>query len=346
MRREIFKLILVEGIKHSGCCVCTLLLPNPCQPSDPLEGACYRGRKASQKTTLVSSKRDTSNLPEQSQDKHDGEDKAHAAARAVAPAAAVGPGGQCADEKKNEDDQDNRIHVRRSGQPLSPVVAYLSRMESEPDIPCARVVEFVCGHVHDLRNLLNNLDLETGLLQELVSEEEAQVSAKRVRKQVRMLADRLDSLSAFFRDAKPMAAPIAARELLLIWREQHAKLSEAPEVQWVDELGDENLDVDVEMMVTIFREILSNAAAFSQGGPIAITMRREGKSVTFELREPKTEALDPSDWGRPFSKIRQGHYGLGLWSARRMARAHGATLEQRYVPDERQLITRFSLPVT
>jgi light-regulated signal transduction histidine kinase (bacteriophytochrome) len=218
-------------------------------------------------------------------------------------------------------------------------------MEAEPAIPCARVAEFVRQYNHDLRNVLNSLELETALLQELVSEDEAQASTDRIRKQVRTLADRLRSLSALFHGAAPMAAPIAARELFLIWREQHATLPDAPEVQWVDELGDENVNVDVEMMVTVFRELLSNAAAFSQGGPAAITARRQGKAVTFEVREPKTEAVDPSEWGRPFSIIRDGHYGLGLWSTRRMAQANGATLVQCYVPEERQLITHLSLPV-
>ena len=218
-------------------------------------------------------------------------------------------------------------------------------METEPDIPCGRVAAFVREHVHDLRNVLNNLDLETGLLQELVSGGEAHASADRLRKQVRTLADRLRSLSGFFRDAEPMIAPIAARELLLIWREQYATLPQAPEVQWADELGEEQVRVDVEMMVAIFREILSNAAAFSEGGPVAITVRCEGASVTLEVREPKTTPLDPAGWVQPFSRIRQGHYGLGFWSARRLAQTQGGTLQQCYVPEERQLITRLSVPV-
>ena len=136
-----------------------------------------------------------------------------------------------------------------------------------------------------------------------------------------------------------MLAPIATRELWLIWHEQHATLPETPEVQWTDELGEEKVKVDVEMMVTIFREILSNAAAFSQGGPVAITMRCEGETVTLEVREPKTTPLDPAGWVQPFSRIRQGHYGLGFWSARRLAQTQGGTLEQCYVPEERQLIS-------
>ena len=224
-------------------------------------------------------------------------------------------------------------------------MANLPMMESEPDTPYSRVAEFVCQHIHDLRNVLNTLELETGLLGELVSGDEARVSAARACKQVCILADRLRALSESFRDPEPITAPIAARELLLIWREQHATMEGAQEVQWVDNLGNEKVNVDLEMMVKVFREVLSNAAAFAQGSPVVITMRSEGGLVAFELREPKTEVLDPSQWGRPFSRIRRGHYGLGLWSARRMVQAHSATFEQRFAPGERQLVTRLCLPI-
>jgi signal transduction histidine kinase len=214
------------------------------------------------------------------------------------------------------------------------------------DIPGARVAEFVRQHVHDLRNFLNSIDLEVGLLQELAQDDGAQASAERVHKQVHGLADRLRSLSLVFRDAEPLRATVAARELLLGWRQQQATLPDAPQVQWKDELDDAKVNVDVEMMASVVRELLANAAAFSQGGPPGVAVRRRDHAVILELREPKAEALDPSAWARPFSAVRAGHYGLGLWSAHRLAQANGATLEQHYSPDDRQLITRLSLPVT
>lgn len=218
-------------------------------------------------------------------------------------------------------------------------------MPSDPDIPHARVAAFVRQHTHDVRNGLNSLDLETALLSELVSDAEASTTVERLRKQLRGVAGQLRSLSALFQEPQPMAAPLAAKELLLIWREQHTALASTPEVEWSDELADEKVDVDAEMMAGVFRELLANAAAFREGAPAQVRAWREGKEVVFELREPKTLALDTAGWGQPFSTTRRGGYGLGLWAARRRAEANGATFTQRYSPDDSALVTRIALPV-
>ncbi|MDZ4403973.1 MAG: hypothetical protein U1A53_14965 [Prosthecobacter sp.] len=218
-------------------------------------------------------------------------------------------------------------------------------MDSAPEIPWTRVAEFVRQHTHDVRNGLNSLDLETALLNELVADGEATASVGRIRKQLRSLALQLRALSALFQDPQPVAAPIPARVLLQIWREKHAALQDVLEVWWVDELGDERVSVDVEMMAAVFRELLTNAAEFSTGDPVAVTARAKGGEVIFELREPKKEALDTSAWGQPFSSTRRGGYGLGLWTARRMMQANGATLVQRYVPEDSCLMTQIILAV-
>jgi hypothetical protein len=218
-------------------------------------------------------------------------------------------------------------------------------MEAEPQIPWSRVAAFVRQHTHDVRNGLNSLDLEISLLREIVAGSEAEECAERVRKQARAVAEQMRTLSALFQAPQPAAAPIAARELLLIWREQNAALPGAPKIQWVNKVGDEKVSVDAGMMATIFRELSSNAAVFSQGDPAAITARREGSAVVFELRESKTEPLDPSEWGGLFSTTRRNGYGLGLWNAHRLAKANGATMTQQFSPAESALITRIAIPL-
>ncbi|HBJ82874.1 MAG TPA: hypothetical protein DDZ88_03160 [Verrucomicrobiales bacterium] len=217
-------------------------------------------------------------------------------------------------------------------------------MDSGPEIPWKRIADFVRQHTHDVRNGLNSLDLETALLNELVADGEAAASVGRIRKQLRSLALQLRALSALFQEPQPVAAPIAARVLLQIWREKHAGLQDLLEVRWVDELGEERVSVDVEMMASVFHELLANAAEFSTGGPVTITARAKGGEVIFELREPKKEALDTSAWGQPFFSTRRGGYGLGLWAAHRMMQANGATFMQRYIPTDSCLTTRIVLP--
>lgn len=215
----------------------------------------------------------------------------------------------------------------------------------ETVIPWSRVTAFMRRHTHDVRNGLNSLDLETELLLELAPEGEAAESAGRVRKQLRGLAQQLRALATLFQDPLPTVVKTPARVLLKIWREKHTALQPALEIQWVDELQEEDVNADVEMMATVFRELLSNAAVYSPGTPLTITARAQGGEVTFELREPKSEALDVSTWGQPFSTTRRDHYGLGLWTARRLMAASGVSFVQSYVPAESCLLTRLVLPV-
>lgn len=222
---------------------------------------------------------------------------------------------------------------------------FIVAMKAEPGIPAERVAAFMRQLTHDVRNGLNGLDLETALLEEVVADGEGQDCVERLRRQLRVLAGQMRALSVSFQDPEPIAAPIAARELFLIWREQHASLADAPEVRWVDELGDEMVSVDAGLMAAVLTELLTNAAAFSPAGVATATARREGNEVAFELREPKAAALNPAEWGQAFLTTRRGGYGLGLWAARRSVVANHAAFAQRYEPDEGALITRISMPL-
>jgi signal transduction histidine kinase len=216
-------------------------------------------------------------------------------------------------------------------------------MSDEPEIPWARVAAFVRQHTHDVRNGLNGLELETALLQELVPDGEAHATVRRLRKQVRSIAEQLRVMSSAFQEPQPHAGPIAAHELLLIWREKHAALPGAPQVRWEDALGAEQVSVDAEMLATVFSELLRNAAAFSPGTEVSITARANDDAVIFELREPKQEAVDTSAWGQPFTTTRRDGYGLGLWAARRLIEANGGSMVQRCDGDA--LTTQVVLPV-
>jgi light-regulated signal transduction histidine kinase (bacteriophytochrome) len=217
----------------------------------------------------------------------------------------------------------------------------------ETAIPWTRIAAFVRQHTHDVRNGLNSLDLETELLTELVTDTEANASVGRVRKQLRGIAQQLRGLSMLFQEPLPTIAKIPARVLMNIWREKLKALPNAPEVHWVDELGDAPVEVetDVEMMASVFRELLSNAVMYSPGEALTISVRCTAGIVVFEQREPKpaSVATDPSTWGQPLATTRRDHYGMGLWMARRQMESCGAVLVQRYLPGEVCLISRITL---
>lgn len=217
-------------------------------------------------------------------------------------------------------------------------------MESEPEITWPRLSAFMRQHTHDVRNGLNSLDLEAALLVEIVTDDESRESAGRVRAQLRSVADQLRAMSALFHEPQPYAAPLAARELMLIWREQLAALPEAPDIGWIEETGDEKVNVDATMMAAVFRELLVNARVFRDGGPATASVRREGDDVIFELREPKSKLVECEGWGRRvFETTKRGGYGLGLWNVQRSIEASGATIARRN--DQGALVTRIVLPV-
>ena len=220
----------------------------------------------------------------------------------------------------------------------------MEAMDAETAIPLARIAEFVRQHTHNVRNSLNSLELESGLLQEFVLDAEGQASTERIRRQLRSLAEDMRALSAVFQDPVPTAGPLPARDLWLIWQEKHAQLPEAPEVRWVDALGGQTVNVDAEMMAFVFRELLLNATRFSPGSPLTVTARAKAGEVIFELREPKKAAVDPGTWGQPFSTVRRTGYGLGLWAARRFTEANGATFAQQYAAEDGALTTRIVFP--
>lgn len=215
----------------------------------------------------------------------------------------------------------------------------------ETHIPWSRVAAFVRQHTHDIRNGLNSLELETEFLHELVPEGEPGESVQRVRKQLRSVAQQLRALSALFQEPSPLAAKIPARVLLKIWREKHGALSPIPQARWVDELGAEQVSVDVEMMASVFRELLTNATVHSPGAGLTITARINGGNAIFELIESKKDPLDPATWGQPFVSTRRDRYGLGLWNAHRLTRLNSASLTQQYLPEESSLKTQIVFPV-
>lgn len=216
-------------------------------------------------------------------------------------------------------------------------------MDAEIDIPWASFAKFMQQYTHDIRNGLNGLELESALLQEIITDETALASVGRARKQVRALGQKMRSLSNLFQDPSPNLCPLPARDLLDLWRDKHEAMASAPKVQWLNELAEERVNVDPDMMAAVFAELSSNAFAFSHGEPLIIVGRAEAGIVILALHEPKKEAVDPSQWSQPLVTTKRGGYGLGLWSARRLLDANGWSFVQRYDADRKTLSTEMTL---
>jgi signal transduction histidine kinase len=217
-------------------------------------------------------------------------------------------------------------------------------------IPYPRIAAFVRQVTHDVRNNLNSLDLQAAYATELITDPEAAAEVKRLRAIIQTSAKQLQALSANFQSNAPHLVPYQASILVEDLRERLGKTfpETAGEVKWHIELGEEQVELDVEMYFAAVTELFRNAFQFrGSGGKIEVYVGTDEGQFVIELCETKpAPATPPEHWGEePFVSSRRSGYGLGLFRVRRSVSAHGGTLSFSYDSARALLKTRVTLPL-
>jgi K+-sensing histidine kinase KdpD len=122
----------------------------------------------------------------------------------------------------------------------------------------------------------------------------------------------------------------------------------APGIDWQCSLGEEEVEIDPQLLQEAFLELFRNAGMHGRAeGVLGFQARRTSGAVEFVLREPKTQFKDETeDWGnRPLGKIHSGHYGLGLFRARGIFEAHHGIFRAHFDPAAAALTTIVALPL-
>lgn len=216
-------------------------------------------------------------------------------------------------------------------------------------VPFDRVSRLIRQLTHDVRNGLSAVDLEAAFISELVDDPEASDELRKLRTMVANSARMLRDLSQNFQEVRlhrmPWAAPIFFGELESRLFKQFPGV---PHLRISSELGEEQIDIDLDQLCLAVAILFENAVHFREAeGAIALTARAEEGDVVLELSEVKKTVeneVPPEEWGmEPFRSTRPGGYGLGLFRARRIIEAHGATLDIRH--DGEQLFSTIRLPV-
>src|SRR3954464_15452877 len=124
-------------------------------------------------------------------------------------------------------------------------------------IPYPRIAAFVRQVTHDVRNNLNSLDLQAAYATELITDPEAAAEVKRLRAIIQTSARQLQALSANFQSSTPHMVKYQAAILIEDLRERLGEPfpETAGEVTWKVELGDEQVEVDVEMFFGAVTEL-------------------------------------------------------------------------------------------
>ncbi len=227
--------------------------------------------------------------------------------------------------------------------PESPIVDNLQ-------VPFKRVGDFIRQVTHDVRNSLNALDLQTAYVQEIALDAEVREELKRMRSQIQHAARAMHALSANFRTTPPAQIAYAAGIFVEDLRDRLAR--QFPEkmgpVEWAVQVGEESVNVDIELIFAVFTEVFENTFQFAEaGGNIAVAVFVRDGHFVLEVRETKKAVpADPATWGvEPFVSTRRGNYGLGLYRARSILEAHCGTLQFSHDPADALLISRVTLPL-
>lgn len=216
-------------------------------------------------------------------------------------------------------------------------------------IPFPRIAAFVRQVTHDVRNNLNSLDLQAAYATELITDPEAAAEVKRLRAIIQTSARQLQALSANFQSNTPHFVTYQASILIEDLRERLLKNfpETAGDVSWKVELGEEQVEVDVEMFFGALTELFHNAFQFrGNGAKIDVWVGIEEGQFVVEIHEKKpAPATPPEHWGeQPFVTSRRSAYGLGLFRVRRSVAAHRGNLSFSYDSSRTLLKSRVALP--
>jgi nitrogen-specific signal transduction histidine kinase len=217
-------------------------------------------------------------------------------------------------------------------------------------VPFPRVTGLVRQLTHDVRNGLNNVDLQAAYLQEIVSDPQAVPEIKRLRGMVTEAAKMLQAMSARFWLPEPNFVNYSASVLVEDFRTRLVKLlpEEAPQLRWNVKLGDESVSVDIELFFRGLTEFFKNAFHFREGQkPIVVNVFAEKRSLVIELVESKASiASSPEGWGtEPLISTRRGGFGMGLFHARQVLAVHSGEVEATFDQASERLTTRVMLPL-
>jgi K+-sensing histidine kinase KdpD len=220
---------------------------------------------------------------------------------------------------------------------------------AEPKIPWSTTTRFVSQLSHDLRNHLNAIELQSAFLGEIVEDGEAKKEVERLREMTRDLCADLQKVSRLLAKVQPIPISYRASEFVedLRAKLEEKRPAEAQTVKWQNSLGEEMLEIDPQLMEVAFLELFDNAFAHDPAeGKISFSAGASGDAIEFHLREPK-QGFEHSTqhWGEePLVSIRHGHYGLGLFRARRILEAHHGTMRAEFDPKTAVFTTTVCLP--
>lgn len=187
-------------------------------------------------------------------------------------------------------------------------------------------------HVHDLRNLLNCLDLEVCCLMEDPAGSAAGPPLGKIRDHLARMERTARSLSVRFMD--PSTSIAAAVDVFYNWRQQLQQQGQGPEILWEEPACAAAITVDFTAVVTVLSELCLQMKFLASPQPLGAAICEEEGSVIFSIREPVPEGnLDSPPDNQQWLE----------WE--RLVINSGGQLTRKYEESPALWVTRLAFPV-
>jgi signal transduction histidine kinase len=201
---------------------------------------------------------------------------------------------------------------------------------------------------HELRSPLTRLKVALALLPESPKKVQAEADTAEMEAMITELLELERAL-----DGPPRTARV---DLVAVMREAARAYQDGPpDVRVTASPPEIPLDLDVEGVRTVFRNLLGNAVKYSlpDSRPIELSATREGDSLVVRVKDdgPGIPEADLQSVFEPFFRVdrsrsrRTGGYGLGLSICKRIVEAHGGHIAASNNPTRGACFTlTFRLP--
>lgn len=154
-------------------------------------------------------------------------------------------------------------------------------MESGTSVlPWEFVSEVVHRHVHDVRNHLNGVEMETSLLEDLSLDPMARDALARLRSEAKQVEAEMRSLHIRF--AAPHRSSFAVIDLFNLWKSRCMALTPKASIEWECDSDEHQIEVDGRMVADALSEQLLRATT----SPLQAIVRSDQEGAIFEIREP------------------------------------------------------------
>jgi signal transduction histidine kinase len=204
----------------------------------------------------------------------------------------------------------------------------------------AAIGEIAAEVAHELRNALQIISANVFLAKQNLASSEPHLA--KIERSARLAHSIVDDLMALARGEPTHAEPVLLCEILVAAREDLP----TPGAEHADELAsDLRVRAHVGLVSRLFHALYENAIGASAPNRPTITTRArtEGDLVIVDVEDdgPGVPSDIAKDLFEPLVTARPGGTGLGLALARRIADAHGGSIE--LVPSEKGALFRVKL---